>query len=240
MDTDGQERPDEGTDMAPGVSSHDDDALPLGLIPGCLTVDQAAAKAGVTTKTIRRWLESGALPSQMVRRGRTRVLQISPADLEKAVRSSGKRKVRASPLPVLLEDTKLALQESRLRHESELAEMRTALALEQSMRQAERAKLTTEAEIIRRQAEEQRAEDLRQREEDQKRRAEDLATQKSQAEAVRLALAEVKQALYESKSEAHELKAQLSMLQDQVLRALPAPPESVWQRIGRALGIGRK
>ena len=233
MDTDGQERPDEGTDMAPGVSSHDDDALPLGLIPGCLTVDQAAAKAGVTTKTIRRWLESGALPSQMVRRGRTRVLQISPADLEKAVRSSGKRKVRASPLPVLLEDTKLALQESRLRHEAELAEMRTALALEQSMRQAEREKLTAEAEAIRRQAEEQREEDLRQR-------AEDQATQKSQAEAVRLALAEVKQALYESKTEAHELKAQVSMLQDQVLRALPAPPESVWQRIGRAFGIGRK
>ena len=233
MDTDGQERPDEGTDMAPGVSSHDDDALPLGLIPGCLTVDQAAAKAGVTTKTIRRWLESGALPSQMVRRGRTRVLQISPADLEKAVRSSGKRKVRASPLPVLLEDTKLALQESRLRHEAELAEMRTALALEQSMRQAEREKLTAEAEAIRRQAEEQREEDLRQR-------AEDQATQKSQAEAVRLALAEVKQALYESKTEAHELKAQVSMLQDQVLKALPAPAESVWQRIGRAFGIGRK
>ena len=231
MDTDGQERPDEGTDMAPEVSSHD--ALPLGLIPGCLTVDQAAAKAGVTTKTIRRWLESGALPSQMVRRGRTRVLQISPADLEKAVRSSGKRKVRASPLPVLLEDTKLALQESRLRHEAELAEMRTALALEQSMRQAEREKLTAEAEAIRRQAEEQREEDLRQR-------AEDQATQKSQAEAVRLALAEVKQALYESKTEAHELKAQVSMLQDQVLKALPAPAESVWQKIGRSLGIGRK
>lgn len=232
MDTEGQERPDEGTDMAPEVSSHDD-ALPLGMIPGCLTVDQAAAKAGVTTKTIRRWLESGALPSQMVRRGRTRVLQISPADLEKAVRSSGKRKVRASPLPVLLEDTKLALQESRLRHEAELAEMRTALALEQSMRQAEREKLTAEAEAIRRQAEEQREEDLRQR-------AEDQATQKSQAEAVRLALAEVKQALYESKTEAHELKAQVSMLQDQVLKALPAPAESVWQKIGRAFGIGRK
>ena len=233
MDTEGQERPDEGTDMPPEVSSHDDDALPLGMIPGCLTVDQAAAKAGVTTKTIRRWLESGALPSQMVRRGRTRVLQISPSDLEEAVRSSGRRKVRSAPLPVLLEDTKLALQESRLRHEAELAEMRTALALEQSMRQAEREKLTAEAEAIRRQAEEQREEDLRQR-------AEDQATQKSQAEAVRLALAEVKQALYESKTEAHELKAQVSMLQDQVLKALPAPAESVWQRIGRAFGIGRK
>ena len=226
MDTEGEEQLDKGQDMGPEVSSLDDESLPLGLIPGCLTVDQAAAKAGVTTKTIRRWLESGALLSTMVRRGRTKVLQIHPADLEAAVRASGRRKVRATPLPVLLEDTKQSLQESRLRHEAELAEMRTALALEQSMRQQERERLGIEAQSLREEAE--------------WRRVEDEARQQSQAEAVRLALAEVKQALYESRAETHELKAQVSMLQDQVLKALPAPAESVWQKIGRALGIGRK
>ena len=196
MDTDGQERPDEGTDMAPGVSSHDDDALPLGLIPGCLTVDQAAAKAGVTTKTIRRWLDSGALPSQMVRRGKARVLQITPADLEEAVRASGRRKIK-SKAPAINED-------ARIQQEAELAMIRQELSLERGMRLQE------------------------------------AAERNQQAEAVRLALTEVKQALDESRAEAHELKAQVSMLQDQVLRALPAPPESVWQRIGRAFGIGRK
>ena len=194
MDTDGQERPDEGTDMAPEVSSHD--ALPLGLIPGCLTVDQAAAKAGVTTKTIRRWLESGALPSKMVRRGKARVLQITPADLEEAVRASGRRKIK-SKAPAINED-------ARIQQEAELAMIRQELSLERGMRLQE------------------------------------AAERNQQAEAVRLALTEVKQALDESRAEAHELKAQVSMLQDQVLRALPAPPESVWQRIGRAFGIGRK
>ena len=201
MDTEGQDaRPDQwdkGTDMAPDVSTPaDDDALPLGLIPGCLTVDQAAAKAGVTTKTIRRWLDSGALPSQMVRRGKARVLQITPADLEEAVRASGRRKIK-SKAPAINED-------ARIQQEAELAMIRQELSLERGMRLQE------------------------------------AAERNQQAEAVRLALTEVKQALDESRAEAHELKAQVSMLQDQVLRALPAPPESVWQKIGRAFGIGRK
>ena len=194
MDIEGQNK---GTDMAPDVSTHaDDDALPLGLIPGCLTVDQAAAKAGVTTKTIRRWLESGALPSKMVRRGKARVLQITPADLEEAVRASGRRKIK-SKAPAINED-------ARIQQEAELAMIRQELSLERGMRLQE------------------------------------AAERNQQAEAVRLALTEVKQALDESRAEAHELKAQVSMLQDQVLRALPAPPESVWQKIGRAFGIGRK
>ena len=201
MDTEGQDaRPDQwdkGTDMAPDVSTPaDDDARPLGLIPGCLTVDQAAAKAGVTTKTIRRWLESGALPSKMVRRGKARVLQITPADLEEAVRASGRRKIK-SKAPAINED-------ARIQQEAELAMIRQELSLERGMRLQE------------------------------------AAERNQQAEAVRLALTEVKQALDESRAEAHELKAQVSMLQDQVLRALPAPPESVWQKIGRAFGIGRK
>ena len=194
MDTEGQNK---GTDMEPDVSTPaDDGSLPLGLIPGCLTVDQAAAKAGVTTKTIRRWLDSGALPSQMVRRGKARVLQITPADLEEAVRASGRRKIK-SKAPAINED-------ARIQQEAELAMIRQELSLERGMRLQE------------------------------------AAERNQQAEAVRLALTEVKQALDESRAEAHELKAQVSMLQDQVLRALPAPPESVWQRIGRAFGIGRK
>ena len=194
MDTEGQNK---GTDMEPDVSTPaDDGSLPLGLIPGCLTVDQAAAKAGVTTKTIRRWLESGALPSKMVRRGKARVLQITPADLEEAVRASGRRKIK-SKAPAINED-------ARIQQEAELAMIRQELSLERGMRLQE------------------------------------AAERNQQAEAVRLALTEVKRALDESRAEAHELKAQVSMLQDQVLRALPAPPESVWQRIGRAFGIGRK
>ena len=194
MDTEGQNK---GTDMEPDASTPaDDGSLPLGLIPGCLTVDQAAAKAGVTTKTIRRWLDSGALPSQMVRRGKARVLQITPADLEEAVRASGRRKIK-SKAPAINED-------ARIQQEAELAMIRQELSLERGMRLQE------------------------------------AAERNQQAEAVRLALTEVKQALDESRAEAHELKAQVSMLQDQVLRALPAPPESVWQRIGRAFGIGRK
>ena len=194
MDTEGQNK---GTDMEPDVSTPaDDGSLPLGLIPGCLTVDQAAAKAGVTTKTIRRWLDSGALPSQMVRRGKARVLQITPADLEEAVRASGRRKIK-SKAPAINED-------ARIQQEAELAMIRQELSLERGMRLQE------------------------------------AAERNQQAEAVRLALTEVKRALDESRAEAHELKAQVSMLQDQVLRALPAPPESVWQKIGRAFGIGRK
>ena len=201
MDTQGQGSPgnegDKRTDIPHAVSSlGEDESLPLGLIPGCLTVDQAAAKAGVTTKTIRRWLESGALPSKMVRRGKARVLQITPADLEEAVRASGRRKIK-SKAPAINED-------ARIQQEAELAMIRQELSLERGMRLQE------------------------------------AAERNQQADAVRLALAEVKQALDESRAEAHELKAQVSMLQDQVLRALPAPPESVWQKIGRAFGIGRK
>ena len=140
--------------------------------------------------------DSGALPSQMVRRGKARVLQITPADLEEAVRASGRRKIK-SKAPAINED-------ARIQQEAELAMIRQELSLERGMRLQE------------------------------------AAERNQQAEAVRLALTEVKQALDESRAEAHELKAQVSMLQDQVLRALPAPPESVWQRIGRAFGIGRK
>ena len=150
----------------------------------------------IRDRTIRRWLESGALPSKMVRRGKARVLQITPADLEEAVRASGRRKIK-SKAPAINED-------ARIQQEAELAMIRQELSLERGMRLQE------------------------------------AAERNQQAEAVRLALTEVKQALDESRAEAHELKAQVSMLQDQVLRALPAPPESVWQRIGRAFGIGRK
>lgn len=205
MDTEGQEWQVKGTDIPQAVSSlGEDESLPLGLIEGCLTVDQAAAKAGVTTKTIRRWLESGALPAQMVRRGKARVLQISPADLEEAVRASGRRKIRSKAAASAPEP----IEEDRRRQGSELAELRTALALEQQMRQADRERFDQAAAI--------------------------------QAAEVRQVLTEVRQALEESRAEAHELKAQVSMLQDQVLRALPAPAETIWQRIGRALGIGRK
>ena len=132
----------------------------------------------------------------MVRRGKARVLQITPADLEEAVRASGRRKIK-SKAPAINED-------ARIQQEAELAMIRQELSLERGMRLQE------------------------------------AAERNQQAEAVRLALTEVKRALDESRAEAHELKAQVSMLQDQVLRALPAPPESVWQKIGRAFGIGRK
>jgi len=198
MDTEGQGvQRDKGTGVPQAVSTPaEEDSLPLGLIEGCLTVDQAAASAGVTSKTIRRWLESGALSAQMVRRGRARVLQIAPADLEEAVRASGRRKSKSG--------TEAVPEEAAGHRADELALIRQELAQERELRQHE------------------------ERERHQ------------QAESVRLILADVRQALEESRAEAHELKAQVSMLQDQVLRALPAPAETIWQRIGRAFGIGRK
>jgi excisionase family DNA binding protein len=200
MDQDGQASSDQ-KDTRGTSTPADGGTLPEGLIPGHLTVDQAAATAGVTTKTIRRWLEAGSLPSVLVKKGRTRVLQIDPAELEKTVKTLGRRKPKAPALPVLLENTAQVLQDSRLRHDAELSALRADLEAERRAIKTEREKLAAESEI---------------------RAAETVRAMTDQAKQVEAALAEVRQALYESRAEAHELKAQVSMLQDQVLRALPS------------------
>lgn len=179
--------------------------------PEFLTVEAAAKSAGITTKTIRRWLDAGRLKATMARRGGARLLQIDPADLTAAI-AAKPRKQQTRPLPAVLEETKAALIESTQRHEIELERARQDLE----------AALARQVEAEAREAERQ------------KQTAELLA-----------ALGRSIQAVENLTAETHELKAQVSMLQDQVLRALPAPaqieqPPSIWQKISRALGIGRK